>query len=230
MDGGRVAWAIGAYAVGTFPSAYLVARVNRADEVTHAARRSASEGDAHVLIDKDVGKAWGSLAAGLDVAKGFVYALLAKYVGHLPPAWLGAVGVLVVVGHSFPFYLRSFAGRGLSAAAGVLLALAPISMVVAGLIIVAGYMSRATGPASTLGFALAPAVALAVGQPPAIAAMAACIFGAILLRRLAGVRDAAASVGWRRAIVRRLVFDADIPSRRARDGSVNSATERPVEL
>jgi acyl phosphate:glycerol-3-phosphate acyltransferase len=229
VNSGRLAWAIGAYLVGTFPSAYLVARLNRADRVIRAARRGSSEGDAHVLIDKHVGKVWGSIAAGLDVLKGLVYTVLAKYVGHLPPVWLASVGVLVVVGHSFPFYLQSLAGRGLSAASGVLLALLPLAMVVAGAIIVVGYVSRTTGPASTLGFALAPLVALAQGEPGDLTVMAACIFGVILLRRLPGTSEAAASAGWARAVVRRLLFDSDSPARGPRGARADSPHEWPVQ-
>jgi glycerol-3-phosphate acyltransferase PlsY len=222
-----VAWLVGAYVVGTFPSAYLVARITGAREVVAAARSGASEGDAHVLIDTHVGKVWGAVAATLDVLKGFVYALLANTVAHLPPVWLAAVGVLLVVGHCFPPYLRSMSGRGLSAAAGVLLALLPLGMVVAGVVIVLGYVTRATGPASTLGFALTPVVALAQGASGAMAVMGAAIFGVILLRRLVGVSEAAARSGWPRALVRRLVFDADLPAAAAAPGT-EQAHHRPV--
>jgi glycerol-3-phosphate acyltransferase PlsY len=228
MNGGRVAWLVGAYLVGTFPSAYLVARVTGATEVIAGARRGASEGDAHVLIDKQVGKAWGALAAASDVLKGLVYALIARYGANLPAAWLGGVGVLLVTGHSFPFYLRALAGRGLSAASGVLLALLPVGMVVAGVIIVIGHVTRATGPASTIGFALTPVVAVAQGAPGAIVVMSAAIFVVILLRRLVGVSEAAAVTGWPRAMGRRLLFDADLPAGspgRAADPS----RERPIQ-
>jgi glycerol-3-phosphate acyltransferase PlsY len=228
VNGGRLAWIAGAYLTGTFPSAYLVARVTGADHVIRAARRGSSEGDAHVLIDKYVSKVWGSIAAALDVSKGFVYALLAKYVGHLPPVWLAAVGVLLVVGHSFPFYLQALAGRGLAAGSGVLLALRPLGMVVAGVIIVVGYMTQATGPATTLGFALAPLVAVVQGEPGAIAVMAASIFGVILVRRLPGVAEPGAAAGRPRAVVRRLLFDSDSPSPRRRSTAADSPHQRPV--
>jgi glycerol-3-phosphate acyltransferase PlsY len=208
---GRLAWAVGAYLAGTFPSAYLVAWVNRAHEVLEASNRSSGEGDAHVLIKAHLGGGWGALAAILDVAKGLVYALAAEHLGHLPESWLAIVGVLIVVGHSFPFYARAMGGRGLSAAAGVFLALLPVAMVVAGLIIVIGYVLRMTGPASTLGFALAPVVAWVTGQPGPRVAMAAAIFGVIMLRRAEGIQLAAARKGWPRAILLRLVFDADRP-------------------
>jgi glycerol-3-phosphate acyltransferase PlsY len=229
MNGGRLAWLVGAYLAGTFPSAYLVARVAGANEVIAAARSGASESDAHVLLDKHAGKAWGSIAATLDVLKALVYALAAKYWGNLPPEWVAAVGVLLVLGHSFPFYLRAMAGRGLSAASGVLLALLPLGMVVAGVIIVLGYVTRATGPASTAGFALTPVVALAQGAPGAIVVMAAIIFGVILFRRLVGVSEAAAVAGWPRAVTRRLVFDADLPASGRPGPASGPVSERPVQ-
>ena len=209
MNAGRVAWAVGAYLAGTFPSTYVVARMARAGPALDAAHGGVSEGDAHVVLDSAAGKSWGALAAGLDVAKALGYALAARFLGDLPPAWLAAVGVLLVAGHCFPFYLRRLAGRGLSASAGVLLAIVPLAMVVAGVIIVIGYGLRTTGPASTIGFALAPFVALALGRPGAIVAMCAGILALILLRRLVGISQPAAVVGWRRALGRRLVFDAD---------------------
>jgi glycerol-3-phosphate acyltransferase PlsY len=217
MNPGRLAWATGAYLAGTFPSAYVVVRIAGARHVLSEARSGVSEGDAHVLIERRAGRGWGALAAALDVGKALAYALAARYLGDLPPGWLAAVGVLLVAGHIFPFYLRRLAGRGLAAAAGVLLAVVPLALVVAGVIIVIGYVLEATGPASTLGFALAPFVAFATDRPDAIVGMCAALFVLILLRRLVGVSAAAGRVGWTRAVVRRLLFDTDGSPREAED-------------
>jgi glycerol-3-phosphate acyltransferase PlsY len=209
MNPGRLAWAVGAYFAGTFPSPYVVARIAGVGHVLSEARAGVSEGDAHLLIEAQAGRGWGALAAALDVGKALAYVLAARHLGDLPPWWLAAVGVLLVAGHVFPFYLRRLAGRGLAAAAGVLLALVPLALVVAGVIIVIGYVLGTTGPASTLGFAVAPFVALASGRPAAIVGMCAALFGLILLRRLVGVSEAARGVGWTRAVVWRLLFDTD---------------------
>jgi glycerol-3-phosphate acyltransferase PlsY len=217
MNPGRLAWAMGAYLAGTFPSAYVVARIAGAGQVLSEARAGVSEGDAHVLIEALAGREWGALAAALDVGKALAYALAARYLGDLPPEWLAAVGVLLVAGHVFPFYLRRLAGRGLAAGAGVLLAVVPVALVVAGVIIVIGYVLGTTGPASTLGFALAPFVALATGRKAAIVGMCAALFVLILLRRLVGVSAAAGRVGWTRAVIWRLLFDTDGPARDPED-------------
>jgi acyl phosphate:glycerol-3-phosphate acyltransferase len=212
VNPGRVLWVVGAYLAGTFPSAYIVIRAKRAQAVLEASNRRSGEGDAHVLIKAHLGGAWAALAAILDVAKGLVYALAAEHLGNLSETWLAVVGALIVVGHSFPLYARALGGRGLSAAAGVLLALLPVAMVVAGILIVLGYVLRNTGPASTLGFGAAPLVAWIQGQPGPRVAMAAAIFGVILLRRAEGLQLSAADRGWPRALIRRLLFDADRPT------------------
>ncbi|MBI4261630.1 MAG: glycerol-3-phosphate acyltransferase [Actinobacteria bacterium] len=211
MNAGRALWVLGAYLAGTLPSAWLVARARSAGDVFREADRSRSEGDAHVLLKERSGGAWAAVAATADVLKAFGYALAARFVGDLPPAWLAPVGVLLVAGHSFPPYARAFAGRGLAAAAGATLALVPWAMVAAGVTILAGYPLGLTGPASTAAFALMPAVVLALGDPPALALMAAGILAVILLRRVEGSGRLVARVGLSRALLYRMVFDRDGP-------------------
>ena len=218
MNWGRVLWVAGGFFVGSFPTTYVLLRAKRARAVLAAVDRRRSEGDAHVLMKAHLGRGWGSLAATIDVLKGFVYPLLARRYGGLPDAWLAATGIVLVTGYTFPFLARAAAGRGLAATSGVLLALLPVAMVVAGLIVVVGYAMRITGLASTVGFATAPLVALVQGQSTALVAMAGGLFGVILLRRLEGVSEAAARAGWGPALARRLLFDTDRPAREARVG------------
>ena len=134
MGWGRLLWAAGGYLAGTLPSTWLVARAKRASDLISAAGRSAGETDAHILMAKHLGVGWTALAATLDVLKGFVYVIAGREWGHLDNGWLALTGVLVVVGHSFPFYAQQMAGRAIAAAAGVYLALLPWEMVVAGLL------------------------------------------------------------------------------------------------
>lgn len=180
-------WVAGGYAVGSFPAAYLVARAVRGSAVLSASRRDASEADAHMLLTRHVGMGWSAGAATLDMAKGLGYVLLAQRLGEIAPGWVAASGVAVAAGHCWPPYARAFAGRGLSAASGVLLALLPVEMAVAGVIIVAGIPPRLTGPASTLGLVSVPAVAAARGQPIEEVAMAMAIVLLVILRRIEGV-------------------------------------------
>src|SRR5205807_6512476 len=115
----QLGWAAGGYLAGTFPSAWIVARAKGATGILTAAGRSAGETDPHILMAKHLGVGWTALAATVDVLKGLMYVIAARQWGHLGNGWLALVGVLVVVGHSFPFYAQQMAGRGVAAAAGV---------------------------------------------------------------------------------------------------------------
>lgn len=114
------ALALSSYLIGTIPSAYLVTRLLRARDIRHLGDRNA--GAANVF--RSVGRSAGVLVAVVDIAKGAVAVLLARW-------WLDSsaaamlAGVLAVVGHNWPVYLQRRGGRGAATGAGVLLALLP---------------------------------------------------------------------------------------------------------
>ena len=211
MRAGRgLAWVAGSYLAGTFPSAYVVAKAVRADDVIGAASGLASEGDAHVLLVANSGAGPGAAAILGDLAKGALVGLAAKRAG-LSRGWKAAAGVAVVAGHSFPFYARPFAARGITAAAGVSLVLVPGPMVAGGAVLGVGKLLGHTGSASTVGFAVVPVVAALQRKPLALVAMSAGILAVILARRMVGIRPIAERDGWPRALFRRLLFDSDHP-------------------
>jgi glycerol-3-phosphate acyltransferase PlsY len=212
MSGTGVLWAAGGYLAGTFPSAWIIARAKRSSAILDAARRSSGETDPHILMAKHLGVGWTVVAATLDVVKAFVFVLAARHWGGLDSSWLALSGVTVVIGHSFPFYLKEMAGRGLAAASGVLLLLLPIPMTVCGLLIVVGGVLRNTSLATTIGLASVPMVAAIQGQPGAFVAMGATLFVLIMLRRLEGVGTVIRTgVGPARALWYRMVFDSSGP-------------------
>jgi glycerol-3-phosphate acyltransferase PlsY len=205
-------WMLGAYLLGTLPSTYLVSRARRGNDVLRHALRNESEGDAHILMRKYLGKTWATVAAVLDVGKGFAAPLAVREIAGLSARWVAVAGVLVVVGHGWPPYARALAGRGLSTASGVLLAILPIAMAIAGVLILVGIVLRYTGIASTAGLALAPGVAALQGQPGAYVAMAVAILAAVMLRRLVGIGEAVrAGTPWAQAFYWRAVHDLSSP-------------------
>jgi glycerol-3-phosphate acyltransferase PlsY len=211
VNAGRILWVAGAYFVGvsfTFP----IVRLKASTIVAEAAKRSRSEADAHILIRDHIGMGWMVLAATIDVTKAGLYPLAARRFGDLPDGWVALCGFILVLGYAFPLFWREMAGRGLGAAAGVMLALVPIAMIIGGLVTALGVAARRTGPASTFGFALVPVAAALQGQPGVFVAMSAGLVGLILLRRLDGVGEAARQWGWPLALWRRLLFDADVPA------------------
>jgi acyl phosphate:glycerol-3-phosphate acyltransferase len=217
VNGGRVLWVAGAYLAGTLPSTLVVARANRARTLIESARRHSGEADPHILMTRYLGVGWTAVAATLDVLKGLLFLLSARHWGDLDSAWLAVAGTAVVVGHSFPFYARQMAGRGLAAAAGVYLVLLPVEMTVAGLLIVLGGALRATGLLSTIGMALVPMVAAVQRQPASFVAMGVAILAILLIRRVEGVGEVIRSgISPGKAVWYRIVFDSSGPPSRPR--------------
>jgi acyl phosphate:glycerol-3-phosphate acyltransferase len=216
MNTGRLLWVAGGYMAGTLPSTFIVARLRGAGDLIAASGRGAGETDPHVLMSKRLGAEWSAVAATTDVLKALVYVLVARGWGHLAAGWLAATGFAVVAGHTYPFYAKRMAGRGLAAASGVLLVLLPIEMTIAGLLFLLGAAVRSTGLASTIGFGSVAPIAAIQGQPWQLVAMGGAIFGLILIRRVEGVGAVVRSgVSWGRAVLYRCLFDSSgRPSRR----------------
>lgn len=202
-------WVPAGYLVGTFPSALLVARARHASGLLAASGRDAGETDPHILMAAHLGMGWSALAATVDVLKALGIMLLARHVGHIPDAWLALTGFAVVLGHTYPFYAREMAGRGLAAMAGVYLVLLPVQMVVAGLLIVLGGLARNTGLSTTVAVAAVPFLAAIQGQPEAFVLMSVGVFALLMVRRLEGVGAVVrAGTPAGRAVLYRCVFDA----------------------
>lgn len=203
-----LAWVAGGYLAGTFPSTWLIARSRGAVEAERASRRDASETDAHMMLGVHLGPGWAAAAATVDVLKGFVYVLAIRRFGHVPDGVVAAAGVALVAGHAWPPFARHMAGRGLAATSGVLLALLPVPMAIAGVLILVGIAVRRSGMASTVGLAAVPVVAALQDEPGPYVAMGASILVLILLRRLEGVREVVRrGVPWPTAVWYRVVHD-----------------------
>jgi glycerol-3-phosphate acyltransferase PlsY len=116
--------AVGAYLVGSFPSAYLVGRLHAGVDV-----RSVGEGNVGARnVFHEVGKGWGIAVFALDFGKG---AAVALYFSGGPLWRLTVAVVFLVLGHAFPVWLGFVGGKGVAAAGGFAAALMPLSALVA---------------------------------------------------------------------------------------------------
>src|SRR5207248_3798030 len=98
-------------------------------------------------VARSFGKLPGIVALLLDMAKGYAAVALAKWltasprwpmpVGvdasplHSRTFWIALAGLIAVLGHIFPFWLRFHGGKGVATAAGVFLALDPVAFLAA---------------------------------------------------------------------------------------------------
>ena len=202
-----IAWIVIAFASGTLPTPYLMALAAGRKDVIAEMRRQDSPGDAHFVVTRHMSKAAGITAIVLDIAKGFIPALLAVRIEDDPfvSAW---VGVAAVAGHSFAPFLRRAGGRGLTTAAGVALVIIPRAMVATGIISLVGTVLHRGGFGTSIGFGLLPIFAILFDYEPGLVWGAAGIVGLIMIRRLEGIEeDRREGVGLGRALLGRLLFD-----------------------
>jgi len=127
-----------AYLVGAIPTAYLAVQCLKGQDV-----RSLGDGNAGAANAARVLGPRGGLVVGtIDVGKGLAVVLLAQgLLDSLAAAMIA--GILAIIGHAWPVYLRGHGGRGAATAVGVLLATVPVvAAPMAALALVILYLSR----------------------------------------------------------------------------------------
>ena len=139
-----VALVLGAYVLGSIPFSFLVVKLFAGKDV----REHGSRNVGATNVARTAGKVPGILALLLDLAKGWAAVAFAKWIVALPEwpfrpgvmpwesreMWIALAGLIAVLAHMYPIWLRFHGGKGVATATGVFLALDPI--VIAGAIIV----------------------------------------------------------------------------------------------
>ncbi|MDQ6802062.1 MAG: glycerol-3-phosphate 1-O-acyltransferase PlsY [Acidobacteriota bacterium] len=137
-----------AYLIGSIPFSFLVVRVLAGADIRNVGSRNVGATN----VARSFGKLPGIIALLLDMAKGYAAVALAKWVTnstqwplpagvdasplHSRAFWVALSGLIAVLGHMFPVWLRFHGGKGVATATGVFLGLDPIS-VLAGAIVFA---------------------------------------------------------------------------------------------
>lgn len=170
----------GGYLLGSIPFAYLVPRLVRGEDI----RRQGSGNVGASNVFRLYGRWLGIPVAVLDVAKGFVPALLGLRLGG---EWVGVLaGVAAMIGHARPIWLRfSPGGKMVATAGGVTFALAPLAALVCLAVWIVTFALTRYASVSSLVTAVAlPLACVAFGTPGPIVAFAtgACI-GVVVLHR-----------------------------------------------
>lgn len=156
------------YLIGSIPFSYLVARIASGADIRQAGSRNVGATN----VARTAGRGAGILALLLDLTKGYVAIELARWVVSRPDwpfaavspsplhsrvMWIALAGLIAVLGHMFPVWLRFHGGKGVATAAGVFLALDPIVIVAAAIVfIIALLTTRFVSLASILSAASVP--------------------------------------------------------------------------
>ncbi len=134
-----------AYLIGSIPFSYIVGRIATGTDMR--TEGSGNVGATNVL--RNAGKKAGVIALLLDIAKGWtavsvaglLHAGTASTGSNTAPLsslslWLGAAGLVAVLGHMYPVWLNFQGGKGVATATGVFLALAPLAVLVAAVVLI----------------------------------------------------------------------------------------------
>jgi glycerol-3-phosphate acyltransferase PlsY len=143
--------ALTAYLMGAFPTSYIVGRLRGIDLREHGSGNLGGTNAYRVM-----GPSAGIPVVLVDVAKGFVPAhyfpgLDGTAVGNLALLY----GLTAISGHVWSVFMRFRGGKGVATGAGVLVALAPTSALIAlliwiGVVAITRYVSVASITAATL--------------------------------------------------------------------------------
>ena len=229
--------AIGAYLLGSVPAAYLAVRWSRGTDIRLVG--SGNVGASNVLR---AGPGWLSIPVALfDIGKAALVVWVAQLLGLA--VWQQVmVGILTVIGHNWPVFLRFRGGRGVLASLGIILILCPWL----GLIALVFAFSFSPLKQLSLGVLLAlvslPFFSWFLSGPlgididarlPVTLGMTAIPVIGILKRLTAPKTPLSESVPPGELIVNRLLFDRDIRDRKAwisqenlRPGSIEESIDR----
>lgn len=165
---------LGAYMLGSIPWGFIIGRIYGVD-----VRTVGSKNIGATNVTRTVGKIPGKICFVLDFLKGGLPVLAAQKVADAG-AWEGyaewvviIVMLATIIGHIFPVFLQFKGGKGVSTAAGAIMALAPMPLIVALVVwVVVFFISRYVSLASITAAAVLPVVAWAfamanIGKPVA---------------------------------------------------------------
>lgn len=121
---------VASYLLGAFPTSYLYGRLRGRD------LREAGSGNLGATnVYRLFGAPGALLVVAVDLSKGFVPAwFFPLWDGAATGDWALAYGLLAILGHVWPVFTGFAGGKGVATAAGVLLALAPLAVLVGGLV------------------------------------------------------------------------------------------------
>jgi glycerol-3-phosphate acyltransferase PlsY len=122
--------ALVAYLLGSIPFGFIAGLIAGVDVREHGSGNIGATNTVRVL-----GKKYGYAVFVADTLKGFLAVRIALWLAQFDPSTSYFIGILaalfVVLGHSFPVWLRFRGGKGVAAAAGACLGLLPVATFIA---------------------------------------------------------------------------------------------------
>ncbi|MDZ4122531.1 MAG: glycerol-3-phosphate 1-O-acyltransferase PlsY [Candidatus Cloacimonadaceae bacterium] len=122
----RIAMVILAYLIGSIPFGYLIGKIFYKKDI----RQSGSGNIGATNALRSFGVSVGIFVLSLDLLKGFLAILLARYLLADFNVYIVLSGLFVILGHVFPIFLQFKGGKGVATSAGVFLALSTVPLLI----------------------------------------------------------------------------------------------------
>lgn len=116
-----------AYLLGSIPFGWLIVRLKAGKDI----RTAGSGGTGATNVMRNMGRAAGLLTFALDILKGFLAVMIARWLtgAGQDTTWIvAASAIAAMAGHIFPVWLKFKAGKGVATGVGVFLAITPIAV------------------------------------------------------------------------------------------------------
>ena len=113
-----------AYVIGSIPFGYLIVKLTSGADI----RKTGSGGTGATNVTRRAGKTAGLMTLALDILKGMAAVMITYLFAPEITPW---AGLLAIIGHCFPFWLKFRAGKGVATGLGVFLVIVPWSVLAA---------------------------------------------------------------------------------------------------
>lgn len=161
---------LGAFTLGALPFGKLIARIVAGLDITH--HGSGNIGATNVA--RTIGVKWGLLTLVLDAIKGFLPVFFFCYLfPDASPQGSSLGGLCALLGHQFSPFLKFRGGKGVAAALGMYLAVAPgPCMLAMALFVIVVYFSNFVSLGSMISACAIPLLLLLWGQSAGVVLVA----------------------------------------------------------
>ncbi|MBI2329512.1 MAG: glycerol-3-phosphate acyltransferase [Chloroflexi bacterium] len=208
---------LGAYLLGSVPSAYLVAKWSRGIDIRQYGSGNVGASNVSAVISRR----WSLPVTVFDIGKGALAVWIAQLMG-LGAAPQITAGIATVIGHNWPIFLRFQGGRGIFTTLGVITLLSWKLGLIAVVISYTLAPVRQLALGSALALVSLPLFSWFLSQPldieariPVTLGFAALALIALSRRLLASRTALSASLPRLELLTNRLLFDRDIRDKKA---------------
>ncbi len=169
-----------AYLLGGIPFGYLLVKLTTGRDVR--ASGSGNIGATNVL--RTTGRAAGVATLLLDIAKGYLAVWLEGRLTGGDPVWMSAAALAVMLGHSYPVFLRFRGGKAVASFVGAWLCLTPLPLAATLVVFVAMVaVTRHISMGSIVAAGAFPLAVWLIEHPPLTVVAAAILCAALIIYR-----------------------------------------------